>query len=139
MKEHTCRYCGVKLQAAQKRCSECSSWLSWQAHLGHPETGLKALGLLVSVVAAAVAIDQAENARDERRAVETLRNDISAVAENVTKMAFVVADGSHGIGEFPKVHLDELKRLKEAIRPYTSPGLDSEIEKMVRNLNERTR
>ena len=135
----TCRYCAAALEAVPKRCRECGSWLSWRAHVLYPETLWAAVGLVISIVAAAVAWVQAVDARAERRAAEALRKDINTVAEQVTKMAFVVADGSGRFGGFPKVHLEQVERYREAMRPYLPPGLEGEIANTIRELNERIR
>jgi len=94
---HRCRYCAEEVPAASvSRCASCGSWLTWRAHLLYPETLWVLTGVIVAVVAAAIAWSQAADARADRIATETLRRDISAVAENVTKMAFVRSGGRLG-------------------------------------------
>lgn len=133
----TCHYCKASLSKGSKRCKDCGSWLDWRSHLLYPETLWVLIALLISVIAAAVAVNQAADARSERRAVEALRKDISVVATNITKMAFVVADGSGKFDGFPDVHLAAIKRYEEAMRPYLPPELDTNIQATIRDLNEQ--
>jgi hypothetical protein len=94
---------------------------------------------VVAVFAAIVAALQAADARTERRAAESLKNDISVVAANVTKMAFVLAEGSGRLGGVPDEHMAVVKRYQEAMRPYLPAGLDAEIERTLRELDAQIR
>ena|SRR5437879_3319686 len=134
-----CRYCRAPLRDRQRRCHECSSWLSRGAHLLYPETLWVLFSLVVAVCAAVVAALQAADARAERRAAESLRKDIGVVAANVTKMAFVLADGSGRFGGVSDVHVAAIKRYEEAMRAYLPPGLDAEIEKTLVELDGQIR
>ncbi len=135
-----CPYCRAELRTAQqKRCHECNSWLSRKAHLLYPETIWVLVGLFVSIVAAVVAANQAADARAERRAAEQLKKDISVVAENTTKMAFIIADGSSRFGGIPAEHLEVIKQYENAIKTYLPSNIDTEIKNTLRGLDEQIR
>jgi hypothetical protein len=137
--ETNCRYCRCAIQPRQRRCHECGSWLSRGAHLLYPETLWVLFGLVVTFGGATVSAFQAADARAERRAAESLRRDISLVAANVTKMAFVLANGSGRFGGPSDVHIAVIKRYEEAMRPYLPQDLDREIERTLRELDAEIR
>src|SRR5262249_52021068 len=97
------------------------------------------IGLSVTLFAASVAAYQAANARAERRAVESLRKDIGVVAANVTKMAFVLADGSNRFGGMSDFHLAAIRRYEEAMRVYLPPDGDADIAKILRERDDQIR
>jgi alkylation response protein AidB-like acyl-CoA dehydrogenase len=134
-----CRYCRAPLQVAQSRCRECGSWLDWGAHLSYPETLWVLVGLVIAVVAAAVAVSQAADARAERQTADQLKKDIVIVAANVTKMAFIVADGSSRFGGIPDEHLRAIRRYENSIRTYLPPDIDTDIKNTIHDLDEQTR
>lgn len=134
-----CRYCRAPLQPTQRRCRECGSWLSWRAHILYPETLWALVGLIVAIAAATCAGVQATVARAERASAAQLKEDVGKIAENVTKMAFVLADGSRLYGGVPDEHIEAIRRYEENIRQYLPPGIDKDIQNTIRDLNEQIR
>jgi hypothetical protein len=96
-------------------------------------------GVIVAIVAAVIAGIQARDARQERIATETLRRDISSVAANVTRMAFVVADGLGRWGGVPDVHRRRLEEYRDAMRTVLPPDLAREIDQTIRDLDQQIR
>lgn len=132
-----CRFCDAAISTRQTRCKECGSWLNWKTHLLYPETLWVLVGLTVALIAAVAAGVQAADARSERRATEQLRNEISLVAANITKMAFVVADGSSRWDGFPPQHLEVIKTYQAAMKGFLPADLEKEIASTLSDLDQK--
>jgi len=133
----SCRYCGAEVTSSQRRCRECDSWLTWRAFLFYPDTIWSQLGLLLTMAAAIVAWVHAAEARADRRAAEALRRDVGTVAEHVTKLAIVVADGSVRTGTLPPAHQQEIERGHQALLPHLSPTFESDVRRLLADLERR--
>ena len=130
----SCRYCGVEVTSSQRRCRECDSWLTWRAFLFYPDTIWSQLGLLLTIAAATVAWLHAAEARADRRAAEALRRDVGTVAEHVTKLAIVVADGSAQTGGLPPAHQEQIEREQQALLPHLSATFGSDVRQLLADL-----
>lgn len=95
------------------------------------------VGLIISTVAALIAYNQATEAKSERKISEQLKKDIAIVAENTTKMAYVIADGTGRWGGMGDEHLQTIKQYENAMRQYLSPSIDTDIQNTIRTLDER--
>lgn len=97
------------------------------------------VGLVIAVVAAAVAVSQAADARAERQTADQLKKDIVIVATNMTKMAFIVADGSSRFGGIPDEHLQAIRRYENSMRTYLPPDIDTDVKNTIHDLDEQIR
>jgi hypothetical protein len=132
-----CKFCDTDdLPDKAKRCRECGSWLSSWSYIWHPETIPKLIALLIAVGAAFITWQQASDARRERRAVDELKQDIVVIAENMTKMAYVIADGSVYFDGIPKQHMKKIDDYKNALQKYLSPTIDKDIKETLKELNK---
>jgi predicted amidophosphoribosyltransferase len=131
----SCPYCGSEVTPSQRRCRECDSWLTWRAFLFYPDTIWSQLGVLVTIGAAIVAWLHALEARADRLAAEALRQDVGTVAEHVTKLAVVVTDASVRTGAMPAAHQQQIEREKQALLPHLSAGFDSEVRRLLSDLD----
>lgn len=124
-----CKYCGAEILDSCSRCSYCGSWLKFLSHLCNPESVAKILGLIIAFSATVVAWLQAYEARKEREAV-------AVIAENVTKMAYVLADGSIYFDGIPKQHMQKIDDYKNALQKYLPPTIDKDIKDTLKELNK---
>ena len=69
--------------------------------------------------------------------INTSKEEISKVAENLVKMAAVIADGSSRYGGMPKAHQQQIEKYKEAlqVQGYLKPGLGKEIQETIHSLD----
>ena len=67
--------------------------------------------------------------------INTSKEEISKVAENLVKMAAVIADGNSRFGGMPKVHQQQIEKYKESLQGYLKPGLDKEIQETIHYLD----
>ena len=149
----SCRFCQGDIRPSSTRCKHCGSWLDVKAHVFYPETLWVVLSLIITLVATVAATFQAADARGERRATEQLRNEteqlrnetkelrneISSVAANVTKMAYVVADGSSRWDGFPPQHLEVIKTYQAAMTAVLPADLEKEIASTLNDLEQKIR
>ena len=131
-----CKYCGAEILDSCSRCRDCGSWLKVKSFLFSPENFTKIIGLFLSFVAAFVAWQQALDARKERKAADELKKDIVVIAENVTKMSYVLADGSVYFDGIPKQHMQKIDDYKNAIKKYLPPTIDKDIKDTLKELKK---
>jgi hypothetical protein len=132
----SCRYCGAEMIPAQRRCRECESWQTWRSYLLYPDTLWSQLGLLLTIAAAVVAWMHAHEARAERLAAESLRRDVGTVAEHMTRLAIVVADGSAKPGGLPAAHQEQIDRERQALLPHLSSRFASDVQELLGSLRK---
>jgi hypothetical protein len=130
----SCPYCGVEVTASQGRCRECESWLSWRAFLFYPDTIWSQLALVLTTAAAVFAWLHAVEARADRLAAEALRRDVGTVAEHVTKLAIVVADGSARTGGLPPAHQQQIESEQRALQLHLSSSFESDVRQLLKDL-----
>lgn len=130
-----CKFCGADISHEIKRCRDCGSWLSYWSYLFHAETIPKVIGLVVAVLVALFTLQQASNAHKERAAAEEAKKDVADLAENMTKLAYVIIDGSGRWGGVPKQHINKINEYKNALKKYLPPTIDDEIKKTLKDLN----
>ena len=124
-----CKFCASDISDGVKRCRECGSWLNSWSYIWHPESVPKVIGLIIAILTAAFTGYQANAARTEREAV-------SVVAENVTKMAYVLSDGSVYFDGIPKHHIQKINDYKNAMKKYLPPTIDNDIRKIIEELSK---
>jgi hypothetical protein len=157
MDQHLCRYCGFRLTEPVKRCQKCNSWLSFRSYIAYPVTIVQLAAAVATVTlaffSANYAYRQAVDANVARKAAELnleksvsvqqevarTKTDITIVAENVTKMALLLVDGSGRFDGIPQEYRDRIKMYKQALSPYLSPQVDAEVGAIIRQLNDRVR
>ena len=71
---------------------------------------------------------------DIHKDVENQKKALTNVAETMTKMAFVLADGSGRWGGFPESHLKQIQEYRASLHQYIDPNLDKEISQTLHNL-----
>jgi hypothetical protein len=71
---------------------------------------------------------------DIRRDVESQKKALTDVAGTMTKMAFVLADGSGRWGGFPETHLKQIQQYRASLHQYIDPNLDKEISQTLLSL-----
>lgn len=77
-----------------------------------------------------------EGAIEEIRSdVENQKRSLVTVADTLTKMAFVLADGSGRLGGFPEPHMKKIQEYRTSLKQYTDPNLDKEIKRTIQNLD----
>ena len=77
-----------------------------------------------------------EDAIDDIRSdVEKQKRSLATVADTLTKMTYILADGSGRYGGIPAAHLKKIQEYRMSLQDYTDPNLDKEIEHTIQNLD----
>jgi hypothetical protein len=130
-----CIYCGSEI-ISSVRCKDCGAWLRFWSFLVYPETIYKSIGLLIAIASAVIAWQQANEARKEKKATADLKAEVVSVAENLTKMAFVLADGTGRWDGIPPQHMEKIKEYKAKLEKQLPATIDKEISSTLKDLNK---